>query len=595
MCAFLEKEIFAKPPGSTKSNCYSAVSSLLAELSGAMATYHSLTGDTLERMRPSQFHLLPAESDASSTTFNPPAVETIRWMNVLPWIPSVKRKIVECILRPHLFFAHVLSDLNALPKQEGIRRPSMSRELQGELILLGYVKQSPSHLQACCPIFSVPRPDGKRRLIWDGRKFNFCCHPPPNFQFQPWGRQLQRLLDPRVKVFMTWDMKTWFTQLTPHPDVAGYFGTRLGEGREWMVTGLPMGWSWAPSIAQFTAEGIAERLIFSQPVVFCTFVYIDNGILGLEGDVHRMQKRLEKISLKTGVIIKAGSIETGPIVTWLGVELNALLHMFRLKQSFKEKLDLMWKEVQRQEFILSVRAWYAVLSCIVFCVWVSYDPLCEISDLLSWMSAIGARIDPQEPLQWDLPLTPPREVLLVFDQAIAHYLENPWRPLPLDLRLDLPLVAIGVSDASTQWASFAFHTTTEMVVQVVPVDDSSIFELELTAMLQGQKELLQRCPPNSRFKWYCDNTAALFVLRRGYSRCRHLNSEIKELLDIRKKQQTGATLFYVESKENPVDCLTRESHALHRRSKSCALHPASMCPEFLSWISDSKTFDSERL
>ena len=115
-------------------------------------------------------------------------------------------------------------------------------------------------------------------------------------------------------------------------------------------------------------------------------------------------------------------------------------------------------------------------------------------------------------------------------------------------------------------------------------------------MLQGQKELLQRCPPNSRFKWYCDNTAALFVLRRGYSRCRHLNSEIKELLDIRKKQQTGATLFYVESKENPVDCLTRESHALHRRSKSCALHPASMCPEFLSWISasDPKTFDAER-
>ena len=59
------------------------------------------------------------------------------------------------------------------------------------------------------------------------------------------------------------------------------------------MTGLPMGWAWAPIIAQFSAEGVAEKIfdLISNLVLLMGvdgLVYIDNIILALDEDAAKV-------------------------------------------------------------------------------------------------------------------------------------------------------------------------------------------------------------------------------------------------------------------------------------------------------------------
>ena len=110
-------------------------------------------------------------------------------------------------------------------------------------------------------------------------------------------------------------------QLKPHRKVSRWFGTRLFRGRNWYLSGLPMGFSWAPFIAQSTSEGIMTeilRRLESAEFRVCGLVYIDNGIVAIsdttdvEAALALVEEIIRAVCFEAGAIIKESSVLPWP-------------------------------------------------------------------------------------------------------------------------------------------------------------------------------------------------------------------------------------------------------------------------------------------
>lgn len=332
------------------------------------------------------------QEESQSSRMNPPAVETIRWAKVLPYAPAQARKIIRVILNFKEFQKQVLKQSKAKP---ALLRPcSIDKATQEELKALRYVKKAKRRPRMICSIFTVLRPDGKERLIWDGRMLNEQCHPPPRFHFRTLSEQLRWLLKDGSNWFASFDFKSWFVQLKPVPQVAAFFGARLHDGI-YILAGIPMGWSWAPIIAQLTSEAIVRRMILKLAVKpIAVIVYIDNVIMIFAGPARRKEKMILGTVLaearECGVVIKESSILVGERAPWLGLEVDAIAQAFRLKPTFIEKVIKAWKQAQDCNFVIPVRAWYTILSCLIHLVWTSQEALAVISRAIEWMAELGS-------------------------------------------------------------------------------------------------------------------------------------------------------------------------------------------------------------
>ena len=275
--------------------------------------------------------------------------------------------MIECVLDISAFRKHVLLPL-ANPGGQAPKKPLMSRELQDELKRLRYIRKASESPMAFGRLFAVPRPDGKSRLIWDGRHLNANCQKPPQFHLKSIPEHITYLLRDEIALFLVADMKTWFVQLKPCRDVAQYFGVWLYDG-EYILNGLLMGWSWAPVIAQFSSEGVAGR-IMSKIVLamqkILAMVYIDNLIFAIPRSCLSYAASLKRILIEEastcGAIIKDGSIEMGQRVDWLGVTLDASSHTFSISQKFITKFPASLALNQDLARPMPIRSWYSIIS-----------------------------------------------------------------------------------------------------------------------------------------------------------------------------------------------------------------------------------------
>jgi hypothetical protein len=88
-----------------------------------------------------------------------------------------------------------------------------------------------------------------------------------------------------------------------------------------------------------------------------------------------------------------------------------------------------------------------------------------------------------------------------------------------------------------------------------PYPGEHINVLELRALAAGLQDLV---PDNAHINVIVDNTTAMHVTRRGYSRSFRLNNELRKLLSIvRGKNITIHDISYISSENNPADPLSR--------------------------------------
>ena len=523
-------------------------------------------------------------------SLNPPVTETVIWENIRPFIPVDRWSVVQKILDPAMFKEEVL--LETGQDEIDCKLPSFPRSVQKELLRLGYVRRSPTTPKCLCRLFCVPRPDKKLRLIWDGRALNKMCFPPPKFHLRNTLDHVKDLFASSVHAYYILDMKTWFCQLKPHPKVARYFGTRLHDGF-FILVGLPMGWAWAPVIAQFVAEGVAACILRSLPELKqggVIIVYIDNIILGLPQalvqSAELVADKVKRACDSVGAIIKEGSQKFGTRVEWLGVEIDCVLRKLRLKKTFVQKLFEATKDIMKAvtELSKSIRQWYAVLSCVIYAIWNLEGSLWRLPKQVEWMSSLSKLLLLRSE-NWESPTSIPRDTLKDMKGLLKQILKNKWSDLPLDLAHTQPR-AVGYSDASNTSMAWSFHSTKEMrlCVEVAPAKNDAIFERELMAMINGQSALIKALPPFSSYYWKTDNMGALFVSRRELSCVWRMNEALGRLHTTKREKMVVADLAYVPSKENPADEPSRMNVPLQIVSPACGSHPGRDCGCYRTWM-----------
>ena len=523
-------------------------------------------------------------------SLNPPVTETILWEDIRPFIPVDRWEVVQKILDPALFEEEILLKETQDPADG--RLPSFPKSVQRELLRLGYVRRSPVTPKCLCRLFCVPRPDRKLRLIWDGRALNKMCAPPPKFHLRNTLDHVKDLFKSSVHAYYVLDMKTWFCQLKPHPKVAMFFGTRLNDGY-FILVGLPMGWAWAPVIAQFVAEGVAACILRYLPELKqggVIVVYIDNLILGLpEALAQRAEfvaERVKKACNSVGAIIKDGSQKFGTRVDWLGVEIDCVLRKLRLKKTFVQKLVEATKDIMKASGDLSksIRQWYSVLSCIIYAIWSVEGSLWRLPKQVEWMSCLAKQLSLRSE-NWESPTSIPPATLGDMKMLLKGIVKNRWSSLPLDNSRTQPK-AVGFSDASNTSLAWTFHSVKEMriCVEVAPAKNTVIFERELTAMMNGQLALVNALPPFSSYNWKTDNMGALFVSRRELSCLWKMNDALGRLHAVKQERKVVSELEYIASKENPADEPSRLNVPLMIVAPPCVSHPGRDCVCYRSWM-----------
>ena len=530
-------------------------------------------------------------SDENMPSLNPPVTETIIWEKIRPYIPPERWEVVENVLDPECFRKRVL--LTDEQDQESCKLPSFPKCLQEELLKLGYVRRARKPAKCLCRLFCVPRPDKKLRLIWDGRNLNKRCARPPTFHLRTTLDHVKDLFRSTVHAYYVLDMRTWFCQLKPHPEIAQYFGTKLKNG-VYILVGLPMGWAWAPIVAQFTAEGVAAVIAERLPQLQeggVVVVYIDNLILGLPESLMKepllVAEEVRRACESVGAVIKEGSQKFGTRVEWLGVEIDCTLKKLRLKKTFIHKLFVATSQIRQTEVPTekSIRQWYAITSCIIYSMWNTEGSLWQLHVQIRWMSDLS-RMLLERNEEWESLTVIPEEVLKDMKKLLRMILKNDWKSLPVSIEYT-QLRAVGFSDASNASLAWAFHTEKEMRLQVEydPSTNENIFERELSAMVEGQKALVATLPPMSSYAWGTDNMGALFVSRRELSCLWKMNAFLRDLHEMKDKYKVVADLFYIESEKNPADKPSRLTTSWKSRASACSMHPGKDCFCFHEWIS----------
>eukprot|EP00760_Papus_ankaliazontas_P009878 PhM_4_TR14151/c3_g2_i1/m.51604 len=106
------------------------------------------------------------------------------------------------------------------------------------------------------PMFTVPKKDDKLRLIMDCRRVNRVFEKPPAMDLPNVHDLIDRVLEHEIAAQA--DGKNYFYQFPLSVDVGKYFCARFGGDRgeftDMAMTVMPMGWSWAPCIAQRTSN-----------------------------------------------------------------------------------------------------------------------------------------------------------------------------------------------------------------------------------------------------------------------------------------------------------------------------------------------------
>ena len=527
-----------------------SVMNLMAEL--RTVSYRPLVADSFSRPPAPIVH----RKTSQHTSFNPPAVETLKWDEILPWIPPDRRKVVIVLLSPHAWDSLVLEKPRELPQD--CPKPSFPIALQKELIER-YLKKSRKKPRSLCHIFPVARPDGKMRLIWNGKKLNAAANPPPPFHFVPLSRQLRRILSKKFKWLLTFDLKSWFVQISPCAYVSSFFGTSVSIAGMWIISGLPMGFSWAPIIAQFITEGLMRRILDSLSFVPLIFVYLDNVLVAFDEGFQWQEKEFKEVLKKTlratGIIMKQDSLLSGRNIDWLGLNLDLNSFSFSLKSSFVSKFKELWETAVGRS--ASLKSAYAILSCIVYAYWAWQQPLFKVDPILRLMSKLITgqptsdaswwQHAPEVQLQWEMIMPFAQEILTNHPVLLPEVHHN--------------LVGVGVSDASRIARAYAFHSLSSMTAcsrpPLHPVDP--IYIEEATIMFEGETHLLNDTTKPGTILWFCDNTPAIFIARRKWSKNYLLNHEIIQLSSLKDRKLISTSYLYTPSEKNPVDSLSRSS------------------------------------
>jgi len=110
-------------------------------------------------------------------------------------------------------------------------------------------------VRALAKHFQIPKGDDAWRIVTDARLTNRLCHVPPGVNLPHLRNLILEIVALGATFAVVADWKYWFFQLPLNEGLQQLFGIHCGESWYRMKC-LPMGFSWAPRIAQCVGWGI---------------------------------------------------------------------------------------------------------------------------------------------------------------------------------------------------------------------------------------------------------------------------------------------------------------------------------------------------
>jgi hypothetical protein len=355
------------------------------------------------------------------------------------------------------------------------------------------------------PVFKVPKKNGLGRLIVDCRELNEQL-PRPGDMALP---DIHEVLDGMANA--EWiaqaDGQSFFYQFELTESIRGLFGMRLGGRRgaftQAVLKVLPMGFSYAPGIAQATALYVLENVKKVVPTVACT-AWVDNFLFwGSKKDVSRAIEEFHRICEIISLTLK--ETEQGTKLEVLGVTVNCEDHTLSLQP-----------DIVPMEETCSPRQ---VLSVIGKALWAHYavvrSPLCEHEDLLRALRQVmetGYR-SWDEPVKWPPLLQQAVETFATTARRAGRRVEHNNRK-PMAVWSDASGWGLGwvIGARGCQW------------IGNLPLQGEDIFIKELMAAAAGAcaAAAMGRQP-----LVFVDNTAAVRALMKGHSSSTQANKVLR--------------------------------------------------------------------
>ena len=515
------------------------------------------------------------EMDMNKAEFADSAVATVSLLDFKAWLTDDEwSNVVEPFVSEQIWKEKVLRadwETVAAESRAACRPPRLTVDQQKSLFVKGYVRRT-RRAKVLCNIFAVWKSDGRTlRLIWNGKVFNRACQPPPPFTITKLPEMLTKLLDKKVKSYVSYDATTWFLQFIVDGEVAKFFGTRLWDGREVELLGVPMGAAWACALAQ-TLTIAFGRAVFEElarrdvhPVVL--EVCIDNSIIGLRDPKEEevVMQVVREVAAKTKIVLKESAFERGPQVEWLAYKLDADRHQATFKDGFQDKAGKVLGRLVnwRASGTACVHDVWTVAGFVMFVLYAARRPLSRVRESIDWMVAHT----PKELAGWRT--TAAGVPWSQLEEVLRQLVGLAVRPPPLPTK---GTVAWFVTDAATSGSNVAVVVVGGTIwLSVRETQRERIEARELQAHLHACVIALSAKVADGYVVGYGDNVVALAAQRRGYSLWAEpsLEAALEQVHEILESRSLVLEAPYVSTHACVADVWTRVPGLSMERKATC--------------------------
>lgn len=413
-----------------------------------------------------------------------------------------------------------------------IRRLSRRMYATADYLVQQGIAQEDNAIHSALQIFLTPKKNGNGRLVINARDLNAYFKPPPRMELPSLHEVITYVM--RAEVAASADAKSYFYQIPLPSILRPYFGFRVprhsrgGGFRSFSFSRLPMGWSWAPSLAQHLANLLAGD---------DAMAWVDNFVVA--GTRETFEKRRSAFLGRVdqgNVLLDDHALEPRTRLQVLGLDLDLELKRYCLAESTCPKVDL--SSTRREVYLTAGK--------LLWGDYVRQTPLCTRAELLQIMSKIGI-----EAGSWDdvAQLTP--EEVQHINQLVAKFVENEWTQWSETPDPERHFLAY--SDASDDAGAYILFDEDRKVCgsNIFGLDRTDhIFLKELDAAVRAVESVPAQGGTNY-VHLYMDNLPAVMALRNKASSVRAANELIMRIAHRRFGVE------WVPTEQNLADSLTR--------------------------------------
>jgi hypothetical protein len=347
------------------------------------------------------------------------------------------------------------------------------------------------------------------------------------------------------------DAWSYFYQFPLSGGAEDVFRTAVGSGargnfKVMRMQVLPMGFSFAPAIAQetsnFLCEVIKGRAVGGQTDIL---VWVDNFIIVGQTveDVRAMTRVANGVFAEVGLQLKAPFGDPERVMEVLGLQFDLVRHVVTIPRAMRERL----KAVETQEAaIKTVREVARILGTVLWCNWtVACTPLCAWPSVQAMMRRVGLTA-------WD---TQSWETGITLPPAVAGELGHLARVIgAAGYRLE-PAVPSG----QEAWCSDASSVGTGVVRRCgdrveawmgPPWPRLNIYAAELLCLVVALCQAVE-------VEVCTDNSGALRAVINGHSSACIGNMLLRIMLRNRGKAAPRCRVAWVSTTKNPADAPSR--------------------------------------